>query len=471
MSLKRKIAHNAIIQLSGKIISTLLGLAAVFIMTRTLGAEKFGWYTTAIGFLQFIGIFSDFGFIITTANMLSEPKFEQKKLLDTLFTWRLITALIFNGLSPFIFLLLPYPSEIKIAVAVVAVSFLAISISNVFIGYYQKELKTHIITTGELLARTILVIGTALLAIFKPEFLPIMILISVAAIANAFYLYIKMPRISFSLDKQISKAIFQKIWPTALCIIFNSFYLQGDRVILPLYTPAIEVGFYGAAYRVLDIIVQMSALVMGIMAPLIAYAYSRNLKEEFKSRLQMSFDLIALFLIPMMLGAIALAKPIMTFVGSTEFANAGNVLIWLSWAILGICMGMVFGYTALAINKQKQAIWIYAIDAFLSIIGYFIFIPRFGIYGAAGVTIFSELFAGIMLMLLVAKYTNFLPSALTLLKIFASSLVMYFILMNMTFPHVLITIFFGGLIYTICIFSLKTISKETLKEVFKFQNI
>ncbi|MBI5221561.1 MAG: oligosaccharide flippase family protein, partial [Candidatus Magasanikbacteria bacterium] len=241
MTLKKQIAHNTLIQLFGKILSTLLGLMTVFVMTRSLGVDKFGWYVTAVGFLQFVGIFSDFGFIITTANMLSEPRFEQKRLLNTLFTWRLITAAIFQGGAPLLFLLFPYPVEIKIAVGIISISFLAICVSNVFTGYYQQQLKTYINTTGELIGRVVLLLGALMLSKFDAKFLPMMTLISVASTLNAIYLYYKMPPVKISFDQEISRALFAKIWPTALGVIFNSFYLQGDRVILPLSTSASDV--------------------------------------------------------------------------------------------------------------------------------------------------------------------------------------------------------------------------------------
>src|SRR3989339_1806538 len=126
-SLARSIAKNTAVQIVGKVISTMLGLVAVGIMTRHLGVEKFGWYVTATGFLQFVGIFSDFGFTITTANMLSEPKFDKEKLLNNLFTLRIATAALFQGIAPLIFLFFPYPIEVKIAVAITSLSFFAIS--------------------------------------------------------------------------------------------------------------------------------------------------------------------------------------------------------------------------------------------------------------------------------------------------------------------------------------------------------
>jgi len=471
MTIKRQIAHNTIIQLVGKSISTVLGLLTIFLVIRSLGAEKFGWYTTAIGFLQFVGIFSDFGFTITTANMLAEPKFDKEKLLNNLFTIRIATAAFFQGIAPLIFLFFPYPTEVKIAVAITSLSFFAISTNHVFTGYFQNKLKTQVITAGELLGRIVLLLGVFILIKTHAAFLPFMAILTSASIINVLYLFYKMPKINFAFDREIYRAIFQKIYPTALCIIFNSFYLQGDRVILPLYSPQTQVGFYGAAYRVLDVIVQIAALTMGIMSPLLAYYFSRAQNTEFKKHLQMSFDLTALILIPMMISAASLAEPIMQFVGGNDFIGSGKILIWLSWTVLGICLGIVFGYTALSINKQKQAVWIYLADAILSVIGYFIFIPRFGIFGAAGVTIFSEIFAGTMLMLLVFYNTNFLPTINTLTKILLSGLVMYIGIKFIQVPHVIFSIIIGSVIYAICILTFKVISKDTIKEVLQTRKL
>lgn len=463
-------AHNTIIQLGGKAIGTLLGLLTVLIMVRYLGAEKFGWYTTAIGFLQFVGIFSDFGFMITSANMLSEPEFEKKKLLDTLFTWRFFTALILQGLAPFLFLLFPYPPEVKLAVAITAVSFFATSASQVFNGFYQQQLKTHIITIGEFVGRVTLLFGVILISKYNSGFLPVMSAISIASVLNAMYLYIKMPKLNFCFDKEISKAIFKKIKPTALCIIFNSFYLQGDRVILPLYVSQSEVGFYGVSYRILDIIVQMAALIMGVIAPLLTYFYSRKEYSDFKHYLQIAFDAMMLVLLPIMIGANVLAQSIMNFIGKTEFADASKILSYLSITIIGICFGIVFGYAALSINQQKRAVYIYLSDAIISIIGYFYFIPRLGIYGAAIVTIFSEIYAGLFLMILVMKYSAFRLNIKNTLKIILASIVMYISISKTPFNNLFINIMFGASIYSSMVMLLKVVSKETIREIATIKN-
>ena len=467
MSLAKAIAKNTSVQIIGKAVSTLLGLVAVAIMTRTLGVEKFGWYVTATGFLQFIGIFSDFGFTIIPAKMLSEPEFDKTKLLNNLFTWRFLTAFFFQALAPLIILLFPYPAPVKLAVAIMSLSFFAISINNIFIGYCQANLKMIIQMIGEVLGRIILVLGLILISAKNYGFLPTMGIITLASVVYTFYLWLKSPQVKFAIDMAISKAIFHKIWPTAAAVVFNAFYLQGDRVILPLYVSQTEVGLYGAAYRILDIITQSAGMIMGIMMPLVAFAWSRNLTEEFKKRYQTSLDLVALILIPMMVGIMVLANPIMILIGGKEFAGSGRILQFLSVAILGITFGNIFGYIALAINRQRQTLWIYVSDAILTIIAYFIFIPRYGIYGAAGVSIFSELYAGLLLMLLSNHYANFTPRFKALGKIILASAIMGAAIYKLQPMNIIISILAGTMVYAALVIILKIISKQTLAEILK----
>lgn len=476
MSITKSIAKNTTVQIVGKSISTALGLVAVGVMTRTLGIEQFGWYVTATGFLQFIGIFSDFGFTAITAKMLSEPDFDKTKLLNNLFTWRFLTALVFQGLAPFIILLFPYPAPIKMAVAIMALSFFAISVNQIFIGYYQSKLKMIVQMSGEVLGRIVLVIGLILVSTKNYGFLPMMGIITLASVIYTFYLWYKSEGVKFTIDKTISKSIFQKIWPTAVTVIFNAFYLQGDRVILPLYTAQKDVALYGAAYRILDVVTQSAWMIMGIMMPLVAFAWSRNLMEEFKKKYQMSLDLVALFLVPMMAGIVTLATPIIILIGGDDFKslnNPGRILQFLSIAIFGIAFGNIFGYMALAIERQRQAMWIYFSDAVLTTIAYFILIPRYGINGAAIAAIFSELYAGFGLMFLANHYAKFVPNFKNLAKIiFASAVMALAIYQIQPITHnpslnIILSILMGTAIYGILVIALKIVSKQTLAEILK----
>ena len=107
MRLSTKIAYNTIIQIISKVLSIILGLISIAIITRHLGQNGFGQYTTIITFLSFFGIIADLGLTLVTIQIISKPKINQDKALGNLLGLRLISALIFLGLAPIIVLLFP----------------------------------------------------------------------------------------------------------------------------------------------------------------------------------------------------------------------------------------------------------------------------------------------------------------------------------------------------------------------------
>lgn len=464
--LKRQIAGNTAAQFIGKIISTGIAIVALMIMTRSLGATQFGWYATANGFLQFIFILSDFGFTVVTSAMLADHRYDSQKLYGVIFAWRLATAVFFQFLAGVLIWFFPYNTEIKIATTISTLAFFSIAVNQIFMGYYQAKIKTYILAVGELLGRVVLILGIALAAHWRFGFIPMMVVIIIASLVNTFYLWLKSEKIYLSFDRGLSRALWKKIWPVALTVIFNAIYLYGDRFLLPFYAPAFEVGFYTAAYRILDIISQVAAIVMGIMLPLLVYSWSKDEMADFRKRVQWGFDIVMLLLLPIMAGSIALATPIMRLVGGKEFLLAGPILKILSVAVFGICFGMIFGHVLLAIDRQRQALAVYASGAVLSLIGYLIYIPYYGPYGAGYVTVFSEFYAGLGLFLLSAYYTKFIPSFGRFSRLAIASLVMGFVVYFLSGLNVLAVILLGIIIYGALLFILKAVTRENLRELF-----
>ncbi len=465
MSLTRSVAHNSLIQIISKIVSVLLGLAVIPLMIRSLGEDRFGWYVTATAFLQFVGVLTDFGFTVVTSNMLAEPRYDRYQVLNTAFSWRFITGLIANVIAPAAILFFPYPAPVKYAVAILSLSFFAISLNQVFIGYYREQLRLWVSSLAEVGSRIILLVGIWLCAHGNWGFLPMMGAITLASVIGAAYQWWNIPSIRFHIDWDISASLFHKLWPTALSVIFNALYLQADRVILPLYAPAAIVGYYGTAYRVLDIVIQIAALLMGIVMPLITYAWSRGDRVEFKKRYQLGFDLIVLVLLPMIVGAALLADPIMRFVGVEHYEIAGTMLRWLSVSICGTCFGMIFGHIALAINRQKETLWIYASDALFSLLGYFVFIPIYGWRGAVGVTLFSELYAGVLLTISTIYYSRTFPSVKNFFKIAISATIMGVVIFYAPHWSVLLLIPLGAGVYALLVVALRVLSIDTIRDV------
>ncbi|OGH58649.1 MAG: hypothetical protein A2725_03040 [Candidatus Magasanikbacteria bacterium RIFCSPHIGHO2_01_FULL_33_34] len=468
MSLTRKVAHNTIIQIVGKIITTILGLVAFAMLARFLGQEKFGWYITVTAFLQFAGVMIDFGMIVVTAQMLSEPFKDKEKLFKNLFTFRIITAIFFFALAPIIALLFPYEPQIKIAIAISSIAFLSITLNQVFVGLYQTKLKMHIYAISEVIARIILVAGIYFAIRKEMSFLDIMVIIIISSITHTAILWIKAlkeTKIALAFDWDIWKKIITKMWPIALSIIFNVVYLKGDLVLLSIFVDQKQIGIYGAAYRVLDVITQSAMMIMGVLLPLMAYAWSRKLKKDFQNHYQRSFDTMMLFAVPMMVGAIVLGDKIILLLFGADFVESGTILQILSIAVFGVFFGAIFGHTAVAIDRQKQTLWIYISNAIITLIGYLIFIPTYGIYGAAWMSVFSELYAGILLYLTIRYYSQEKLNFKTFFKIIFASLVMGYIVKLFASTSVILLVFTGIMVYSVVLLLIGGINIKTIKEI------
>src|SRR3989338_2481010 len=75
----RSVAGNFTIQIIGRILAILIGLVSIGLLTRSLGVENFGAYTTALTFLQLFGVMVDFGLTLTLVVMISEPEADEQR--------------------------------------------------------------------------------------------------------------------------------------------------------------------------------------------------------------------------------------------------------------------------------------------------------------------------------------------------------------------------------------------------------
>lgn len=479
MKLFTKIAYNTIIQFISKIIATGLGLVVIAIITRDLGQEGFGEYTTAMTFLSFFGIIADLGLTLITVQMISRPKVDEQKILGNLLSLRLVSALIFLGLAPITVLLFPYSANIKLAVIIATASFLFITLNQILVGLFQKYLRLDKVSIAEVANRLVL-LGGIIISVRSNFGLSGIMFATVAASAVNFILLFlfskKITRIKLCFDFALWQEIMVRSWPLALTITLNLIYLRADTLLLSIIPRAselgiiAEVGIYGAAYKVIDVVITFPFMFAGIILPVITLAWAKKQQADFKNVLQKSFDIMLILALPMMVGTLLLAKGIMTLVAGQDFAVSGPILQILILSAGAIFMGIMFSHAVIAINKQKKIIIAYLFVALSSLIIYLIVIPRFSYFGAAWATLYSEIAIGLANFYLVWKYTRFIPSLIVPLKAALAALFMggtILLLKNLGLNNILLHILIAALVYFIFLLIFKGIKKEDILDLIK----
>lgn len=469
MSLSHKIAHNTLIQLLGKASSMFLALITVALITRYLGPEGFGQYTIIIAFLSFFGILLDMGIYMTALQMISEPGRDGQKIFSNAFTLRVIISAIFLSFAPFLGLLFPYPPMVKRGIFVATFAFFFISLCQLLHAIFQKELKMLSAELSEIIGKIIILFTTIMAIYFKLNLLFILVCLVLGNLVHFLIKYFfakKYTVIKFSFDLTIWKEIFNKSWPIALSIIFNLIYLRGDTIILSLFSSSAEVGFYGASYKVLDVMTTLPIILAGLMMPLFTAAWVEKNIQKLKQYLQVSFDACSIIAIPIVLGTQFIASSVMTFIAGPEFLPSGAILKVLIIAVNMIFFGTLFGHFIVAINKQKVMLWGYLVTAIFSVIGYFIFIPKFAGLGAAWVTVFSEGMMALVAFLIIYNEAKIALETSVFFKSLYSGLIMISVLYFIRKANIFIIILTGAIVYSGAIYLAGGIKKEIIKSIF-----
>lgn len=470
MSLSQKIAHNTLIQILGKIISSIFALLTIAALTRYLEPAGFGQYSIIIAFLSFFGILLDMGVYITVLQMISDPANDGEKIFSNAFTLRIIISAILLATAPFIILLFPYPPIVKQGVFIAVFAFFFISLCQLLHAPFQKELHMFRAELAEIIGKFIILVCVLVAIYFKLNLLFIMMCLVIGNFSHFLIKYIfaqKYVKIKLSFDKDIWMKIFYASWPIALSIFFNLIYLRGDAIILSLFATNAEIGFYSASYRVIDALTTLPIIFAGLMLPLFTAAWAEKNIEKLKRYLQVSFDICAILSIPIVIGTQFIATSVMTMAAGKEYFPSGPILKILIIAIAMVFFSTTFAHFIVAINQQKSMLFGYAITAVLSVIGYFILIPKFYSFGAAWITVFSEGIMTIIAIVIIYKKIKITLNLKIFLKSLFAGLIMASSLYFIREKNLFIIIAVGAAVYTGVIYAIGGIDRKMINSLMK----
>lgn len=434
MSLLKKVAQNTALQVLGKIVGTALGFFTAIFLLRYLGDTQFGYYTTALTYLQLFGIAMDLGLYIALLRGISNGKEQANQaLINNIFTLRAMAAVVFLGTACALVWFIPqYPQIIRLGVLIVAANYFFISMNQLLLGVYQKELATGIVAVAEVCGKIVLFIAS-LLAIFiwQSSLLWLLAVVTLSGAVNFSILWWHVRRYTHirpAFDLAIVKQLFHDSWPTAVSITLNLIYLKADTIILGLFRSQTEVGIYGTPYKILEVIISLPAMLVGLTIPMIGAAFNAQHLPEFKQLYQRTFNVLVILLIPLVIGAQLVAQPLMLIVAGEDFTSQpqdlGYLLQILILAVGAIFIGTLTGYVMPIINKQRSMLWGYGFVALTAFLGYIIFIPQYSYYGAAWVTVYSETMMMLIGVWLIHRATGVWPEFVTTSKVLLAGIIM-----------------------------------------------
>jgi O-antigen/teichoic acid export membrane protein len=476
MTIVKKIAYNTFISTGARIIGVALSLIGIGFITRYLGQEGFGSYSLILVFVSIFDVLADFGLYSLMTREISKPGADEKKVASNIFTIRIFTLLIFLAIAIVSVWFFPYPLKIKTGVAVMSLSCFFLSACQVLMGIFQKNLRTDKPSIAEILGRFFQLLLVVFVVHFDLGFLFVLIaslFSSILIFLMSFIFSRKYIIVSFAFDFFYWKKIIREAIPIAISVILTLVYFKIDSIFLSLNfinrfspSPLSDVGIYGIAYKVLEGLIFFPAMFVGLIMPLLSGSAASD-KEQFKKIFQKTLNVLIIFIVPLVVGVLILAMPIVKLIGGNNFIESAPVLRILSFAVGLIFLGSLFGNSIIALNRQKVGAWIYFGGMIFNIVTNLIFIPKYRYLGAAGTTVATEFLVTFLMMVLIYKTIHYFPSFKIIFKVLIGGIAMGVFIWFFRGWNLFLLVGLGIAIYFGVLYFIKGIRKEEIALLIK----
>jgi O-antigen/teichoic acid export membrane protein len=400
----KRLAVNTGVQILGKAITVLVSLITTGILTRKLGIEVYGQYIFITWILIFFDSLADFG---TSIMGVREASREEGEKQIKVWTNALVSRLIMAGISLalgiiFIFFWNDF-RDIRVEALLAWVMILFTSLAGSLGVVWQTRIRMEIKVLVEVMFPTIFLLclwfykgNISLKWVFGTYLLARMITL-------AWGWWLGRGTIDLRLiDKKIIRKLLKISWPMGLyLLIFSAYDRAVDSLMIQRYFGAKEVAWYGLAYKIYGVLIQPAYFLVNGIFPILSQKQNQStpnpsFDKEGKTTVsnnifKTSAGILVLSSIGIIIGVWVMAPLMVSILAGSEFAASVGVLRILIVALLFAYLGHLVGFTLISKEGQKDMLGLGLVILIFNLTGNLIAIPRYGIMGAATITVVTEM--------------------------------------------------------------------------------
>ncbi len=194
-------------------------------------------------------------------------------------------------------------------------------------------------------------------------------------------------------DRTLVKPILNSAWPFAIMGLLGSFMINIDTIVIGIFRSAKELGLYGVAQRPIQLLYLLPGFVSTSIFPIISRLIREGNGERVKYILEQGVSAVIAVALPLTVGGIILAGPIILFFFGAEYAGAVLTIQLLFLTLITVFPGNIIGNAIFAYDEQKIFIVSTLGGALFNTCLDLLFIPPYGIAGSAVATIISQIAA------------------------------------------------------------------------------
>lgn len=497
MTTPRKVLSNTGFQIAGKVLTAGFGILVVKILSGYLGKAGYGDYVTVFVFLSFFGMVADMGLFTLTVREMSKHPERVPYIISNILGLRLFLAVGSMTLAVIVAFILPFFSEtwresmIPLGVAIAGIGTVFSIMSGTVSSVLQVHYKMLYETLGQIIAKIVAISYMIYVAYIGyvgdigSGFNQILwggVIGSMCMFLTTFNVARRLAPLRISFDFAFWKETFIEALPFGIALVLNVFYFKLDIILLKFMKGSEEVGIYGVAMKMLEVLYFLPVYFMNSMLPVITH----HLKEatgKIQQILQYAFDFLMLSAVPIVVGGFVLAYPIIFVISDPQylsrlsegFYGSDIALRILIFALLFSFLNAMFAIVLIVLSQQKRLMIINFFGLILNLVLNILVIPQFGFRGAAVTSVISAFCVLIATYKSVNKQLPLHFSFLSSAKIILSALTMGVFVYALRDPtyvlwqnaNLALLMPLGGIIYVAMLFGTRVITKDMLKTLLR----
>lgn len=406
-------AKNIIVLLFRRSLGALISILATTTIIKNLSVEDYGIYSIFLNIVTLASTFTTFGIDTATGYVMQNKKYKKEEALVNTFVLGIIISLI----SFFIFYVIFYnlhlsdfniiPDSIKIYMVISSVCMLSANILySVLIGNMHFKSYSFFTIIPNITLLTLLFITTRLFKLSLEEtafYFMSGYILTVFSLGLYLAIRYKVFKNLKYFRKEISTYILRYGFQSYLSNGITFLNYRINIFIIGYYLGSKDVGFYSTCLVVVDFIWLISSTMASITYPMFSNPNIVDLRKKLipiitRSILLLTtlafatFYILGDFLIPLLFGK--------------DFLVIKSILLILAPGIILFGAGKIITADFVSQGKPKINIYLNTIALLMTIILNYIFIPHFGLIGAAMASSLSFICAFIFSIFIYCRMTH-----------------------------------------------------------------
>lgn len=403
------IAKNTFWLVFGQIFSKLIKAILLVYAARVMGTTEWGTFSYVLSLAGLFTVFMDFGVNAIVTRESARDISIQKTYFSTALIIKVVLFLIVAFL---VFVVSPYFIKESAVLALIPLAVIMLGLDGLrdFGASLSRAWERMEIESFIQVFTNAMIVFAGLVALYiarTAESLTwgYVIGVGLGTIA-AFYPFREyFKNLWKNFDTALIKKILISSWPFGMLGVMGAIMLNTDTIMVGWYRSIDDVGFYGAAQRVIQLVYLIPSLLSIAFFP----AMSRAVKDSgmMKKLLEKSISIMTLFAIPLTAGGVLLAGDIMLLLYGPLYTTASGAFRILCLTFLPAFLIGMFGNAIFALNKEKKLIFYVLLGIFGNFLFNLLFIPLWGIEGASFSTVVNLIILTLYLIYFLRKELHF----------------------------------------------------------------